>query len=57
MDLPTIKAQTAEEIATEIDKLFSNSKLVKEQIQKQLNFLEENSWSKVAEQHIKIFET
>ena len=56
LDLPTIKAQTAEEMATEIDKLFSNSKLVKEQIQKQLDFLEENSWSKVAEQHIKIFE-
>jgi len=56
LDLPTIKAQTAKEMAIEIDKLFSNYKLVKEQVQKQLDFLEENSWSKVAEQHIKIFE-
>lgn len=55
-DLPTIKASTAEEMATEIDKLFSNNKLVETQLNKQISFLEENSWAKIAEKHISIFE-
>jgi glycosyltransferase involved in cell wall biosynthesis len=55
-DLPTIKAGTAEQMAQEIDKLFSDIKLVDEQLKKQVDFLDKNSWSKIAEQYIKLFE-
>ncbi len=56
-DLPTIKAQDAESIAKEIDKLFSDHQLVKDQLKKQVEFLEENSWENVAKQYIRLFET
>lgn len=56
-DLPTIKASNPEEIADEIDKLFSNSKLVKEQLDKQEKFLLENSWDKIAIKYIELFES
>lgn len=55
-DLPTIKCQLPEDIAQELDKLFSNSKYYKDQIEKQNNFIEENSWEKVALKFIKLLE-
>lgn len=55
-DLPSIKADNPEQMAKELDKLFSNSKLYEAQIKKQLNYLEENSWKNISLKHIKIFE-
>jgi glycosyltransferase involved in cell wall biosynthesis len=55
-DLPTIKADTPEEIAVELEKLFNSSKAKEEQIDKQIKYLEENSWENIAKKHIEIFE-
>lgn len=55
-DLNTIKADTAEQIAAELDKLFSNPILAQQQVEKQKKYVEENSWINIASQHIKIFE-
>ena len=55
-DLPTIKADSPEQIAEALDKLFSDKKNVDSQLEKQLEFINENSWNNVALKHIKIFE-
>jgi glycosyltransferase involved in cell wall biosynthesis len=54
--LPTIKADSPEEIAEALDKLFSNKKLVENQLELQVAYLEENSWRNTALRYIKIFE-
>jgi glycosyltransferase involved in cell wall biosynthesis len=54
-DLPTIKADTPEDIAKELDHLFFNTKAQQDQIDKQLKFIEENSWEKVAKKMLDIF--
>lgn len=56
-DLPTIKADTPETIATELDKLFSDWKSREKQINLQIEYLNKNSWENVAQQYIKIFES
>lgn len=55
-DLPTIKADTPEEIADALDKLFSDKKNVDTQLQKQSEYMDENSWHNIALKHIEIFE-
>lgn len=55
-DLNTIKADTPEQIANELDKLFSNSNTMSEQIKKQNEFITENSWEKIALKYIEVFE-
>lgn len=55
-DLPTIKCISVEEIAKELDKLFSNSEYYENQIKKQNNFMEDNSWANVAIKIINILE-
>ena len=55
-DTPSIKADTPEEIAHELDKLFSDPKLVAAQLKKRNEFIEENSWENTALKYIKIFE-
>lgn len=55
-DVPTIKADTPEKMAVEIEKLFSNKKAVEEQLKIQNDFLHENSWQKIAQRYIKLFE-
>lgn len=55
-DLPTIKADTAEQIAQELDKLFSNDKLKQQQIKIQNQFIIDNSWENIAKKYIEIFE-
>lgn len=55
-DLPTIKADTPEQIAEELDKLFSNEEIKKLQIKIQNQFIIDNSWENVAKQFIDIFE-
>lgn len=56
-DLPTIKADIPEQIAAELDKLFSDALLVKKQIECQNTYLKENSWPNIAKKYIKIFES
>lgn len=55
-DLPTIKADSPEEIAEALDKLFSDRKNIEIQLQKQMEYLIENSWENIALKHINIFE-
>jgi glycosyltransferase involved in cell wall biosynthesis len=55
-DVPSIKINSPEELAKEIDILFSNKNLQQEQIKKQNKFAEDNSWVKVAQKYVDIFE-
>lgn len=55
-DVPSIKADTPEDLAEEIDKLFSDKKAIEKQLGIQEKFLEENTWDKIAQQYIKLFE-
>jgi glycosyltransferase involved in cell wall biosynthesis len=54
-DLPTIKADTPEQIAQALDHLFSAPANREAQIAKQIKHIEENSWTKVAEKYLAIF--
>jgi glycosyltransferase involved in cell wall biosynthesis len=55
-DAPTIKANTPEEIASELDKLFSDQEYRKKQIELQNEFLKTNSWLVIADKYVKILE-
>lgn len=56
-DLNSIKADTPEQIAKELDLLFSDSKLEKQQIDRQNSYIEENAWEIVANKYIEIFKS
>lgn len=55
-DLPTLKADSPEEIATALDLLFSNDDAKNTQIKNQDNYILENTWEKVALRYIALFE-
>lgn len=55
-DLPTIKADTAEQMAIEIEQLCLNKHKAEQQINIQNQFLQENSWKIIAQKYIEIFE-
>jgi glycosyltransferase involved in cell wall biosynthesis len=55
-DLPTIKADTSEEIAEALEKLFLDPKAREDQIARQIDYLDENTWEKVAARYISLFE-
>jgi glycosyltransferase involved in cell wall biosynthesis len=55
-DLPTIKADTPEQMAAALDRLFSNPQEADLQVEKQIVYLTENSWKNVAERYVKLFE-
>jgi len=55
-DIPSIKCDSPEQMCEEILKLFSNKKCYDEQVAKQNEYLINNTWEKVAESYIKIFE-
>jgi glycosyltransferase involved in cell wall biosynthesis len=55
-DLPSLKADTPEEMSLLLSKLFFDKKFCKEQIEKQNIYLSENTWEKVALKYISIFE-
>ena len=55
-DLPTIKADTPEEIAAAVGALFESTSARERQIQKQLAYIEENSWANVARKYVDLFE-
>lgn len=56
LELPTIKADTAEGIAEELSLLFDNPSLAKKQTDKQIKYINENTWKKIAAQYVSIFE-
>ena len=55
-DVPTLKADTPEEIAEALDVMFSNAVARKSQVDRQLAYLTDNTWAKVALRHVKLFE-
>lgn len=55
-DLPTIKTNSAQEIADALEKLWSNSKEKEKQIAIQNDYLLNTTWEKVALMHLNIFE-
>ncbi len=54
-DLPSIKADSPEEIARELDILFSSKGIQKSQIAIQNKHLIDNSWEVVADMYLKVF--
>lgn len=55
-DLPTIKADTAEDIATALEKLFTDPKAREAQVNRQIEYLNDNTWEKIALCYISLFE-
>lgn len=55
-DLPTIKADSPEEIAQALEQLFTDSKAKEAQVVKQINYLHDNTWENVALRYVKLFE-
>lgn len=55
-NLPTIKADSPEAIANELDKLFSNNNIRNNQINLQNSYLEANSWKKIAQLYLNVLE-
>jgi hypothetical protein len=53
-DLPTIKAETPQEMAEAADLLFSNQATYDEQVARQNAFVIENSWEKIAKKYIAV---
>ena len=55
-DLPTIKADTPEEIATALDRLFTEPGAKEKQVEAQVSYLNDNTWEKIGERYAKLFE-
>jgi glycosyltransferase involved in cell wall biosynthesis len=55
-DLPTIKADSPEQIAEELDKLFQSDTLKQNQIEKQIDYINDHTWEKIAERYLILFE-
>ncbi len=55
-DLPSIKANSPEEIALSLEKVFTDSVARQEQINKQNEYVNENTWKQIALKYIKLFE-
>ena len=56
-DVPTIKADTPEAIASALDSLFSSRVAWEKQVQKQTEYALANSWENVAKRFLEILET
>lgn len=55
-DLPTIKANAPEEMARELEILFTNPTAREAQIQRQIEYLNETTWEKIALRYICLFD-
>jgi len=55
-DLPTIKADSPEEIAAALEHLFANPSAKEKQIQTQTSYLNDNTWEKIGLRYKAIFE-
>jgi glycosyltransferase involved in cell wall biosynthesis len=54
-DLPTLKADSPEEIAAALEKLFTDSSFRQNQLEVQMTYLNENTWEKIGLRYIQIF--
>jgi glycosyltransferase involved in cell wall biosynthesis len=57
LDLPTIKTTTPEQTAQQLDLLFTDKTIVEQQLILQSDYIKNNSWDVVAQQHVDIFES
>lgn len=55
-DLPTVKADTPEQMAAALEELFNDPLKREAQINRQINYLDENTWENIALRYIEIFE-
>jgi glycosyltransferase involved in cell wall biosynthesis len=55
-NLPTIKADTPQAMAEQLDRLFSDPQIYRQQIEKQNAYLQANSWAETAKRFAAIFE-
>jgi glycosyltransferase involved in cell wall biosynthesis len=55
-DVPTLKADTPEQIAAALDLMFSNPLARKAQVDKQVAYLNDNTWAKIGLRYLKLFE-
>lgn len=55
-DLPTIKADTPEEIAAALEHLFTEPGAKEKQVEAQVSYLNDNTWEKIGERYAKLFE-
>lgn len=55
-DIPTLKADTPEGIAAELERIFKDWKAWRAQVQKQLAYVEVNSWDNVAMRFLAVLE-
>lgn len=55
-DLPTMKADSPEELAKKLDILFSDPKAKEAQVARQLEYVNTNTWDNIASQYINLFE-
>ncbi len=54
-DLPTLKGDTPEQLADAVDRMFSNSLAYKQQVERQVAYLDANTWANVAQRHMELF--
>lgn len=55
-DIPTLKADTPDGWATVISQMFANPLAYAEQVEQQTTYLVDNTWEKVAQKYIDVFE-
>lgn len=55
-DLPTIKADTPEEIAAALERLFTDPVAKEKQVQAQISYLNDNTWEKIGLRYARLFE-
>lgn len=55
-DLPTIKADTPEEIAAALERLFTEPGAKEKQVQAQIAYLNDNTWEKIGLRYAQLFE-
>jgi len=56
-DLPTLKGNTPQELASLLDELFCDCEVRSEQLVKQRKYVEENTWEKCAKKYVELFES
>lgn len=55
-DLPTLKADTPEEIAAALERIFTDPTVRKNQLDTQISYLNDNTWEKIGLRYISVFE-
>src|SRR5271168_2680593 len=55
-DLPTIKADTPEEIANALERLFTEPGAKEKQVALQVSYLNDNTWEKIGLRYAQLFE-